>query len=49
MEMMEKSGYGLTKIHMCKVYKWYGMSCIVVWEKNKKSILTYDRTVWRGD
>ena len=49
MENMEKSGYGLTKIHMCKVYKWYGMSCIVVWEKNKKSIFSYDRTVWRSN
>lgn len=47
MEMMEKNGYGITKIHICKVYKWYGMSCIVVWEKNKKSIFSYDRTVWR--
>jgi len=46
-EMMEKAGYGITKLHMCKVYKWYGMSLIVVWELNTKSILTYDRKVWK--
>ena len=28
-EMLNKAGYGLTKIHMCKVWKWYGMSIIV--------------------
>lgn len=47
MEFMEKHGYFITKIHMFKVYKWFGMSCIVVWEKNKPSVLTYDRIVWR--
>ena len=46
-QTLENAGYGLTKMKMLKVHKWYGMSCIVVWEKNKKSILTYDRTVWR--
>jgi len=46
-EMMEKAGYGITKLHMCKVYKWYGMSFIVVFELNKDSIMSYDRTVWK--
>jgi len=46
-EIMEKAGYGLTRIHMTKIYKWFGMSFIVVFEKDKKGILEYDRTVWR--
>ena len=47
MEFMEKHGYYITKIHMCKVFKWFGMSVAVVWEKNKKPIISYDRVVWR--
>ena len=46
-ELIENSGYGLTKMKMLKIYKWYGMSCIVVFEKNKKSIIEYDRKVYR--
>jgi hypothetical protein len=47
MEYMENQGYYITKLHMCKVFKWFGMSLIVVWEKGGKSILSYDRKVWR--
>tara|TARA_Y100000748_G_scaffold303987_1_gene311151 strand:- start:232 stop:747 length:516 start_codon:yes stop_codon:yes gene_type:complete len=47
MEFMEKHGYYITKIHMCKVFKWFGMSVAVVWEKNGKPIISYDRVVWR--
>ena len=47
LEFMEESGYGLTKIHMCKVYKWYGMSCIFQFEKGEKSIMSFDRVVWK--
>jgi len=47
LEMFENAGYGLTKIHMCKVYKWYGMSFIVQFEKNKESIMSFDRIVWK--
>jgi hypothetical protein len=46
-ETLEKAGYGLTKLKMLKVYSWYGMSCIVVFEKNKKSIIEYDRKIYR--
>ena len=46
-EMFEKAGYGLTKMHMCKVFKWYGMSVIVQFEKGKDNVITYDRDVWR--
>ncbi len=34
-EMLEKAGYGLTTLHMSKVYKWYGMSVIVIFEKGE--------------
>jgi hypothetical protein len=46
-EYMENNGYFITKTHICKVYKWYGMSLNVVWEKDKKSIISYDRVVWK--
>ena len=48
-EWFEKADYGITKLKMLKVYKWYGMSYIVVFEKNKKSIMSVDRTVWRSE
>jgi len=47
MEILEKAGYGLRKMHMCKVFEWYGMSLIVQFERECDSILSYDRTVWR--
>ena len=47
LEMFENNNYGLTKIHMCKVFKWYGMSVIVQFEKDTKSIISFDRMVWR--
>ena len=46
-EMFENADYGLTKLHFCKVYKWYGMSVIVQFELNKPSIISYDRIVWK--
>ena len=47
LEIFEKSDYGITKLKMLKVFTWYGMSCIVVFEKNKKSIIEFDRKVYR--
>ena len=46
-EKMEKAGYGLKKLHFTKVFEWYGMSYIVVFEKGTSSIIQYDRKVWR--
>ena len=47
-EYMENNGYYITKIHMCKVFKWYGMSFIVVWNNNTdKPLISYDRKVWK--
>ena len=48
LEYMNKHHYGLTNIHFCKVWKWFGMSVILVFEKNKKNMkgLTFDRQQW---
>lgn len=46
-EWFEKAGYGIKKLKMLKVFRWYGMSYIVVFEKGYKSILEIDRKVYR--
>tara|TARA_Y100000593_G_C4264994_1_gene314276 strand:+ start:312 stop:938 length:627 start_codon:yes stop_codon:yes gene_type:complete len=38
-ERIFKNGYGVTKISTCKVNWWFGNSWIVVFEKNKESII----------
>lgn len=49
LEWLYDAGYGLTKLKMLKVWKWYGMSYIVVFEKDKPTIMEIDRKVWRED
>lgn len=44
-EYMNNHGYGLSKIHITKVFKWYGLSYIVVFEKDAKNCIAYDRVV----
>lgn len=46
-EWLEKAGYGITRMKMLKVMSWYGMSLLVVFEKNKKSILEIDRKIYK--
>ena len=46
-EMLNKANYGLTKIHMCKVWKWYGMSIIVQFDYDKENVISYGRNIWR--
>jgi hypothetical protein len=46
-ELLNNNGYGLTKMEMCKVFKWYGMSVIVQFEKDKENIISFNRTVWK--
>tara|TARA_R110000822_G_scaffold49809_1_gene130679 strand:- start:37 stop:576 length:540 start_codon:yes stop_codon:yes gene_type:complete len=47
LETMENAGYSLVKIHLCKVWKWYGMSVFAVWKLNaKEGIIKYDRKLW---
>jgi hypothetical protein len=47
MELANKMGFGLTKLSMFKVFKWWGLSYFLVWEKGKKDIISYNRKVWR--
>jgi len=46
-EMCENYGFFITKIHLCKVFKWYGISAFIIWEKDKTPILEYNRIVWK--
>lgn len=46
-EMANKMGFGLTQIHLCKVFHWFGISTFVVFEYGKVNIVSYDRIVWR--
>lgn len=49
LEFMNHAGYGLTRIHLCKVFKWFGMSVIAQFEFQKENIISFDRVVWRND
>ena len=46
-EYMNSHGYYLKKLHLLKVFEWYGMSAIVVFEKNCSNCITFDRKVHR--
>jgi hypothetical protein len=42
MKLMEDNGYYLTKIHKTRVKKWFSYSLLLVWEKNKQPIMSFD-------
>lgn len=44
-EYMNNNGYGLAKLCMTKIYKWYGMSFITVFVKGAKNCMTFDRKI----
>ena len=46
-EMANKAGFGLSVIHLCKVFLWYGISSFVVFQKGAENIISYDRVVWK--
>lgn len=46
-EYMNKHGYSLCLYHICKVFKWYGMSVIITFSKDKNQIISYDRVVYK--
>jgi hypothetical protein len=48
-EWFQQAGYGIKKLKMLKVFNWYGMSYIVVFEKGCDSIMEIDRKVWRSE
>jgi len=45
--ILEERGFFIKKIHLCKVFKWFGISAFIVWEKSPGGLVEYDRTVWR--
>ena len=45
-EEMNKGGYGITKLVMLKVWSWFGMSFIIVFEKGKENIIDIDRKIY---
>jgi len=47
MEVINRAGFGLTSIHLCKVFHWFGISAFCIWERGKTDIISYNRTVWR--
>lgn len=44
-EYMNKQGYGLAKLYITKVFKWYGMSFIIVFVKGSENCMLFDRKV----
>ena len=50
-EFLNKHGYSMTGIYMCKVYKWYGMAVAYTFTKqdvvDNKTDFIYDRVVHR--
>jgi len=52
MEMINKAGYGLTGMYMCKVFSWYGMAVAYTFTRgadNDSVKMIYDRIVHRDD
>lgn len=47
-EYMNLHGYFIDKLFFTKVYKWFGMSLIVVFTKKAiKNCIEYDRNIWK--
>tara|TARA_E500000318_G_scaffold13276_1_gene12389 strand:+ start:5266 stop:5778 length:513 start_codon:yes stop_codon:yes gene_type:complete len=46
--MCREAGYGITKFKLLKVKEWFGLSLIVVFEKDKEDIIEYDDTLFSG-
>tara|TARA_R110000822_G_scaffold286000_1_gene407359 strand:+ start:66 stop:590 length:525 start_codon:yes stop_codon:yes gene_type:complete len=51
LEIMENAGYTMTQLKFLKVWKWYGISTIVTFERHAVPYteITYDRKVYRED
>lgn len=47
LELANKYGFGLSAMHLCKVFHWFGISAFCIWQKGKPDIVAYDRIVWR--
>jgi type I restriction-modification system DNA methylase subunit len=51
LELLEVAGYTMTQLKFLKVYKWYGISTIVTFERDAVPYteITYNRKVFRED
>jgi len=48
-ETFNKGGFFLKSYKMFKVYKWFGMSCYVIFSTEvSENIIDIDRTIWRS-
>jgi hypothetical protein len=49
LEIINKAGYGMTGMYICKVFKWYGMAVAYTFTKGceNKAVVIYDRIVHR--
>lgn len=45
-EYMNSKGYYLSKLHLLKIYEWFGMSAIAIFEKGGKNCISFERTVF---
>lgn len=49
LELIDGYGFGLTFIHLVKVFQWFGMSAFALFVRDKAGLISYDRIVWRGN
>lgn len=47
-EYMNNNGYYLKHLHLLKIFEWFGMSAVVVFEKNSTNCISFDRKVYRS-
>ena len=48
-EKFERAGFGIKKMKMLKVFEWFGLSYIIVFEKGAESVIEIDRKVYREE
>ena len=49
MQLLQDAGYALTKLHMVTIKDWFARTYLVVYEKNKQDIITFDRKYYHPD
>ena len=49
-QWIEDAGYTVTRMHMCNVRGWFGISLIIVCEKGTQlsQEITFDRVPWKA-
>tara|TARA_R100000329_G_C7601149_1_gene213212 strand:- start:485 stop:1060 length:576 start_codon:yes stop_codon:yes gene_type:complete len=49
LQFMKNNGYGLVKLHLCKVRGFFGYSAICVWERGKEDVISYETQNYYGE